>query len=150
LEFYAKVFELPNFQTIVTQSVVDKKAKNKHQQLISDAQILDIKTVNELRKYASTEDLLDIYKEFEKDTTLAFQELKSQFNEQKINEILFILHKVKGNAASLGSSSVALLCEQLELKLKLAETSNVEQDFEQLISLFDNFVSNYIRILNQH
>lgn len=119
-------------------------------QKFSDDQIINAKTINELKKYVQTHELLEIYKEFEIETFNAFKELKTLFKAQNYEEILIILHTVKGNAATLGLISIASLCEHMELELRGSETPNLNQDFSQLISLFNNFVSNYERILNQH
>lgn len=149
---FLKPIKLNHFKLEIENALIKKRleiCENNQKYTISDSQTLDIKTVRELRKYISKSDLLEIYKEFEIDTSIRFNELKVLIHNQNSDKIFNTLHTVKGNAASLGLKSLTLLCEHMELELKDSNTSSLEQNFNQLTSLFDNFVSNYIRIINQ-
>ena len=151
-DLFLKPIKAEVFKRQLEESLNKRKeedAKHSENKQISDAQTIDVKTVNELRKYAQGDELLEIYKEFEVDTSNALSKLESLIRGRNSDEILIILHTVKGNAASLGLTSVASLCEHMEHKLRGSSTSNLAQDFSQLTSLFHNFVSNYVRILNQ-
>ena len=114
----------------------------------SDAELIDIRIVKELRKYASQKELIEIYKEFENETSSALEQIKSHIESNDIDKILSILHTIKGNSASLGLTPIAKFSEQLEFKIKKSETIDLENYLPELLDLFAKFVSNYERILN--
>lgn len=114
----------------------------------SDAELIEIKTVKELRKYASKKELLEIYKEFEIETSVALAQIQSHIGANDIDKILSILHTIKGNSASLGLTLIAKFSEQTEIKIKNSQTVDSENFLPELLDLFAKFVSNYERILN--
>ena len=125
----------------------EKSASNQALRL-SDAELIDIKTIKELEKYASQKELLEIYKEFETETNEAIEQLKSHVASNDIDKILSILHTIKGNSASLGLTPIAEFSEKAEIEIKNHKTTDLENYLRQLLALFTTFVSNYGRILN--
>ncbi|WP_323757068.1 response regulator [Roseivirga sp.] len=124
-----------------------EKASSNHLLRYSDAELVEIKTIKELRKYASQHELLEIYKDFESETSEALKQLKSHFESNDIDKILSILHTIKGNSASLGISPIAKFSEQVEFEIKNSQTIDSENYLPKLLALFAKFVSNYERIL---
>tara|TARA_R110001599_G_scaffold353357_1_gene591851 strand:- start:4519 stop:5163 length:645 start_codon:yes stop_codon:yes gene_type:complete len=125
-----------------------EKVSSNHLLRPSDAELIEIKMIKELQKYASKKELLEIYKEFETETSIALQQLKSHIESNDIDKILSILHTIKGNSASLGLTLIAKLSEQVESEIKNSETVDLENYLPELLALFAKFVSNYERILN--
>lgn len=109
--------------------------------------IIDFETYNELLKYASKTDVLDIYKEFELETGQFLSRLKSLNLENDSPEILSILHTIKGNAASLGLSAMAEYSEQSERAINESRMSNKNDIYTKLLEFYSKFSDNYERLL---
>ena len=109
--------------------------------------IIDFETYNELLKYASKADVLDIYKEFEFETGHFLSRLKSLNLENDSPEILIILHTIKGNAASLGLFEIAMYSDQTEDEINNSPMSAKNDIYKKLLELYSKFTDNYERLL---
>ncbi|MGW8122141.1 Hpt domain-containing response regulator [Roseivirga echinicomitans] len=125
-----------------------QKSSYNHPLNLSDAELIEIKTLKELGEYASKDELLEIYKEFEAETTLELKQLESHIKSNNFEEILSILHTIKGNSASLGITTIAKFVEEIESEIKNAKKVDLENYFRVLLDLYTYFESNYERILN--
>ena len=108
--------------------------------------IVDLSVYEGLQKYASKEDIMDIYMEFEKETSGFIDQLKFLVPAKNYPEILSILHTIKGNAGSLGIATLADKTRQVEANLRDSEYRHLERDFDHMQALFNDFIENY-RIL---
>lgn len=113
----------------------------------STDQIIDLSVYEDLKKFTRTDDIIDIYKEFENETSDFLEQLNFLVPAKNYLEILSILHTIKGNAGSLGLIVLADHTRQMEEKLKEAQYENLVEDFNLLKVQFGNFVDNYKRLL---
>ena len=109
--------------------------------------IIDFNTYSELLKYASKEDIVEIYKEFEVETMYFLNKLKSLTLKNDSAEILSILHTIKGNAASLGLLAIAKYSEQTENEINESPMSAKNDIYNKLLELYFKFTDNYVRLL---
>lgn len=110
-------------------------------------EIIDFSTYTELLKYASKEDIIEIYKDFEVETKYFLNTLQSLNLENDSPEILSILHTIKGNASSLGLFEIAKYSEQTESEIIDSPMSAKNDIYEKLLELYSKFTDNYERLL---
>lgn len=110
-------------------------------------QILDLSVYEDLKKFTRSEDITEIYEEFENETSDFLEQLNFLVPAKNYPEILSILHTIKGNAGSLGLLILADHTRQMEGKLKEAQDENLITDFDLLKGHFSIFVDNYKRLL---
>jgi CheY-like chemotaxis protein/HPt (histidine-containing phosphotransfer) domain-containing protein len=110
-------------------------------------QIIDISVYEDLKKFTRSDSVIEIYEEFENETSDFIGKLNFLVPAKNYPEILSILHTIKGNAGSLGLLVLADHTRQMEGKLKEARYKNLLEDFDLLKREFSNFVDNYKRLL---
>lgn len=109
----------------------------------SDSLILDMNVVEQLRNIGGSDFVLELYIEFEDETSTLLEEAKKEVDVQHYEEILSTLHQIKGTASTLGLTEISTYAKDLEhdiLKGNLAETI---QTFAHLESSFANFRTHY-------
>lgn len=141
-----KPSELRNSVTEWLSSTQDKSYKIIHKEEPID-QIIDLSVYKDLQKYTRSEDIIDLYEEFEKETSHFLGQLNFLVPAKNYPEILSILHTIKGNSGSLGLLVLADHTRLMEGKLKEAQYENLIEDFDLLKGQFSNFVDNYKRLL---
>ncbi|GAB5524167.1 MAG: hypothetical protein Roseis2KO_20390 [Roseivirga sp.] len=124
----------------------DKRELIIHKEEKTD-QIIDLSVYEDLKKFTRSEDITDIYEEFENETSDFLEQLNFLVPAKNYPEILSILHTIKGNAGSLGLLILADHTRQMEGKLKEAQYENLISDFDLLKGHFSIFVDNYKRLL---
>lgn len=112
-----------------------------------NGQIIDLSVYEDLKKFTRSEDIIDIYEEFENETSGFIEQLKFLVPAKNYPEILSILHTIKGNAGSLGLIILADRTRQTEGKLKAGQYESLTEDFNLLQRFFSDFVDNYKRLL---
>lgn len=109
--------------------------------------IIDISVYEDLKRYTRSDSVIDIYEEFENETSDFLEQLNFLVPAKNYPEILSILHTIKGNAGSLGLLVLADHTRQMEGKLKEAHYENLIEDFDLLKGQFSSFVDNYKKLL---
>ncbi|MFN0049047.1 MAG: PAS domain S-box protein [Cytophagales bacterium] len=107
-------------------------------------QIINLEVVGQLRSHIDESMIADVFDDFKNETT----ELINGIGSKDWEIIRSNLHTLKGNSATLGIDKVAYWSTLIESNLKKKNTSNFESDFIHLNIAFDEFKSNYKRILN--
>ncbi|WMJ73041.1 PAS domain S-box protein [Cytophagaceae bacterium ABcell3] len=123
------------------------KPADQTQQAYED-EILNKEIFNKLKAYADAQTLFKIYKQFEDDTYEQLCECKISVETEDFSKILNILHTLKGTSGTLGVNKIESIAKKLESDLKAGNNENCHHDFEKLRSAFDEFKSNYKKIIN--
>ncbi|OEJ99967.1 response regulator [Roseivirga misakiensis] len=106
-----------------------------HQQNQSNSEQsdFDFGIINELKRYASNEELTELYNEFIKETNLFGEKLVFLQTTQNYPEILSILHVIKGNAGSLGFAKLSELTSVLETDIKSGDHDSLSIRIQELV-----------------
>ena len=80
--------------------------------------VFNEKVCDKLEKYIGKGEIKGLYLEFEKETSGFFKQLKILVEENNCEEILSILHTMKGTSGSLGADDLAEKSRVLESRLK--------------------------------
>lgn len=113
----------------------DKPEKEKKDNLLT----INKNTLDLLRKYAGNEAVADALKEFDNECIMQLASCSECWIRGDINEILRVLHTLKGNAGTLGVEELASYSEKMEDDLKKKKFSNFKQDLTILKSLHKDF-----------
>jgi PAS domain S-box-containing protein len=105
--------------------------------------IVNMQTLEQLRKYGGAELILDSLMEFEADSQRLIDNAVVAFETQDIKTLLGELHTLKGNAGTLGVEKVAEQAKITEQKLKNNPKQNVQADLILLQSYFKEFKEKY-------
>ncbi|MCE7996748.1 MAG: response regulator [Roseivirga sp.] len=155
-------FSEAGFQALITKPIKPSELRNAVTEWLSSSdhkahliihkeektdQIIDISVYEDLKRYTRSDSVIDIYEEFEKETSDFLEQLNFLVPAKNYPEILSILHTIKGNAGSLGLLILANHTRQMEGKLKEAHYENLMGDFDLLKGQFSSFVDNYKRLL---
>lgn len=79
---------------------------------------VDEKVINELLKHISKSDYLDLLNDFIVDTKTQLKSVHSEALENNKQEVLRVIHTIKGNASSLGFNHLSLYTAEFEELLK--------------------------------
>ena len=109
---------------------------------------LDPDTVKELLKYANPDELMELYKEFIKETKTFSEKLAFLQSKADYAEILSILHTIKGNAGSLGFSKLSELIARLEDDLKQKKQVSLSERLHKIRAYSSKLFENYEAQLN--
>lgn len=157
-----EAFMEAGFQALITKPIKPSELRNAVTQWLAEQsdspriiinkqektdQIIDISVYEDLKKFTRSDDIIDIYEEFEMETSDFLEQLNFLVPAKNYPEILSILHTIKGNAGSLGLLVLASHSRQMEGKLKEAQYENLIEDFDLLKKHYGTFVDNYKRIL---
>lgn len=121
---------------------------NKKPDNTDTGEIIDFSVYEDLKRHIRSDSIIDIYEEFESETSGFVEQLNFLVPAKNYPEILSILHTIKGNAGSLGIFILADHTRQMEEKLRKTRYGDLDHDFDLLKEQFSNFVENYRRILN--
>jgi len=105
-------------------------------------------TINELRRYASNKELIELYKEFIEETNSFNQKLLFLQNANDDSEILSILHTIKGNAGSLGFTKLSELVALLESDIKNKNDLSLNERISEIVDYTSEIFSEYATQLN--
>ncbi|MBC3542157.1 PAS domain S-box protein [Rufibacter sediminis] len=104
---------------------------------------LDMNVVEQLRSIGGDDFALQLYIDFEDETSELLEEAKKEVAAQHYEGILSTLHQIKGTASTLGLDSVSTLAQELEHDIKKGKFTFVSATFSDLESSFTNFRANY-------
>ncbi len=108
----------------------------------------DFKIIEELKRYAKPDELLELYNEFIEETKISYQKLLFLQSADDRTEILSILHVIKGNAGSLGFAKLSEVVVQLESDLKNEIDISLSERINEIADYSSNIFSDYTRQLN--
>lgn len=108
----------------------------------------DFKIIEELKRYAKPDELLELYNEFIEETKISYQKLLFLQSPDDRTEILSILHVIKGNAGSLGFAKLSEVVVQLESDLKNEIDISLSERINEIADYSSNIFSDYTRQLN--
>ncbi|KAA5542525.1 PAS domain S-box protein [Adhaeribacter rhizoryzae] len=105
--------------------------------------ILDDAIIDQMRLLGGDDFAKQLYDEFTEETDPLLQEAGEKVAEQQYNDILGILHQLKGTSSTLGINLFADIAKKLEHNIKKKELSNVNEDFALLLEHYSNFKKVY-------
>ncbi|ALJ01075.1 hypothetical protein DC20_00005 [Rufibacter tibetensis] len=105
--------------------------------------ILNMNVVDQLKSLGGDDFALQLYEEFEEETSELLEEAKKEVASEHYEGILSTLHQIKGTASTLGLDSVSTLAKELEHDIKKGKFTFVSSTFSDLESSFTNFRTNY-------
>ncbi len=108
----------------------------------------DFETINELKRYASDKELIELYNEFIEETKSFNQKLLFLQNANDDSEILSILHTIKGNAGSLGFTKLSELVGLLESDIKNKNDLSLNERISEIVDYTSDIFSEYTTQLN--
>ncbi|MBO3697998.1 response regulator [Roseivirga sp. E12] len=108
----------------------------------------NLDTVEELKRYASQDELIELYNEFIEETNTFNQKLLFLQNVNDHTEILSILHTIKGNAGSLGFTKLSELVTLLESDLKNKIDLSLNERIGEIVDYTSEIFSEYATQLN--
>ncbi len=112
-------------------------------EIIIKPTVVNLATLEQLKKYGGTELVLQSLIEFEMDSQNLISKCATALKKSDLEEALHLLHTLKGNAATLGVESVAEQAALMEKKLKKQDLSTWEADYKQLQGYFREFQEQY-------
>lgn len=108
----------------------------------------DIRTIEELKRYTNTDELIELYKEFIEETNISNQKLLFLQDANDDTEILSILHTIKGNAGSLGFAKLSELVARLESDVKNKIEFSLNERISEIVDYSSFIFNNYEKQLN--
>ncbi|MFC6998146.1 PAS domain S-box protein [Rufibacter roseus] len=108
-----------------------------------ESDFLDMEIVEQLRSIGGYEFALQLYIEFEDETSQLLIEAKKEIEAQHYSGILSTLHQIKGTASTLGLNDVSTLAKDLEHDILKGEVAHVSETFSDLETSFANFRAHY-------
>ncbi|QHL86789.1 PAS domain S-box protein [Nibribacter ruber] len=112
-----------------------------------DQQLVDLSVVEQLRSIGGVDFALQLYVDFEEETTHLLQEAKNEVEAQHYEAILSTLHQIKGTASTLGLMTITSIAKTLEHNIRKGEMSDVATAYADLESSFANFRAHYRNII---
>ncbi|GJM28686.1 MAG: hypothetical protein DHS20C17_13210 [Cyclobacteriaceae bacterium] len=110
--------------------------------------IIDETIISQLTKYSGPEMVLEILKDFERETQEQVDQCQHSLKEKDYQSILRELHTMKGSAGTLGIERLAQKAKQIEINLKSDEHQEIALELLELNKIFKEFQDNYHNILN--
>ncbi|WP_181308465.1 PAS domain S-box protein [Rufibacter sp. XAAS-G3-1] len=104
---------------------------------------LNMGIVDQLKSLGGDDFALQLYVEFEEETSELLEEAKKEVVAQHYKEILGTLHQIKGTASTLGLDGVSTLAKEMEHDIINGKLSNINNTFSDLESSFTIFRDNY-------
>ncbi|GGK79860.1 PAS domain S-box protein [Rufibacter glacialis] len=108
---------------------------------------MNLHVLEQLKDLGGDEFALQLYIEFEEETSELLDEARREVAAQHYEGILSTLHQIKGTASTLGLDSVSTLAQTLEHDIKKGKFTFVDTTFSDLESSFTNFRANYRNII---
>jgi PAS domain S-box-containing protein len=113
-------------------------------------QIVNINTINQLKKYGGAEMVYSALKEFEQEAQEQILECHEANKKEDYTTIQLHLHTLKGSAGTLGVEKIADIAMQIEAEMKKQEYSNVTNGLLQLSNNFAEFKENFTNIISHY
>ena len=113
--------------------------------------IINVEVVDQLKKYGGEEMVMNVFKDFEKESLEQIDSCILSLNDGNYENILINLHTLKGNAGTLGIEKVSNLTIEIEAKLKKEESiyDDLADELDQLKANFEEFKNYYPTFLNK-
>jgi len=124
---------------------LNEKASLDEEEIHAD---FDFKIIEELKRYAQPDELLELYNEFVEETKTLNQKLLFLQSADDHTEILSILHVIKGNAGSLGFAKLSEVVVQLESDVKNEIDISLAERINEIADYSSNIFSDYTGQLN--
>jgi len=112
--------------------------------------IINEEVVNQLKKYGGEEMVLNVFSDFENETTEQIESCILSLNDGNYENILINLHTLKGNAGTLGIEKVSNKTINIEARLKREQNiyEGLAEELNELSSYFEEFKNYYPTFLN--
>ncbi len=108
----------------------------------------DFKIIEELKRYADRDELIELYNEFIEETNNFKEKLLFLQDTNNRTEILSILHTIKGNAGSLGFAKLSELVTLLESDINNKNDFSLNERLNEILVYSSEIFSNYDKQLN--
>lgn len=106
-----------------------------------DKKVINQKTIQGLIKYGGKDLVLESLGEYNNECQRQIEECKSLKTSKNFDEILVILHTLKGNAGTLGVEKMAFWSEFMEGEIKMKNYHIFDSNLNKLIALHEEFKS---------
>ncbi|MDH5400612.1 MAG: response regulator, partial [Cyclobacteriaceae bacterium] len=113
--------------------------KEKQYSLNNTKDIINFEVINKLEKFGDKEMILEAFDEFEKDFLRKYKEINSLARKGNYSGILYNLHAIKANSATLGLSGVLMASRNLERDIEDNDFSCIFTDINLLYERFTEF-----------
>ncbi|MDH5603464.1 MAG: response regulator [Cyclobacteriaceae bacterium] len=113
--------------------------KEKQYSLNNTIDIINFEVINKLEKFGDKEMVLEAFDEFEKDFLMKYEEINSLAKKGNYSGILYKLHAIKANSATLGLSGVFMASLNLEQDIENNDLSCILTDIDLLYERFTEF-----------
>jgi PAS domain S-box-containing protein len=121
-----------------------------YQTVEKEVSIINQDIVDQLKKYGGEEMVMNVFTDFENETTEQIASCILSLNDGNYENILINLHTLKGNAGTLGIEQVSNLTIDIEAKLKEKKKlyDNLANELNELKIKFEEFKDYYPTFLN--
>lgn len=121
-----------------------------YQTVEKEVSIINQDIVDQLKKYGGEEMVMNVFTDFENETTEQIDSCILSLNDGNYENILINLHTLKGNAGTLGIEQVSNLTIDIEAKLKEQKKiyDNLADELNELKIKFEEFKDYYPTFLN--
>jgi PAS domain S-box-containing protein len=127
---------------VTTEIKTEPKAKT--------LQIVNLNTINQLKKYGGAEMVYGALKEFEQEAQEQIEECLAANKKEDYGTIQQHLHTLKGSAGTLGLEKIADIAMKIEAEMKNQDYSNVSNGLLQLSNNFAEFKENFTNIISHY
>ena len=109
---------------------VDKISSNKNREVIN------FEVINKLEEYGGKQMVKEAFEEFENDFAIKYKQITYSAKISDFKEILYKLHAIKANSATLGLTRVVRASESLENDIEKNDLSSIVKDIKELQERF--------------
>ena len=130
---------------------IEKGSKEIELEVIDNKEsIINEEIVEQLKKYGGDEMVMNVFTDFENETTEQIDSCILSLNDGNYENILINLHTLKGNAGTLGIEKVSNLTIEIEARLKKEKRiyKDLESELNELKQNFEEFKNYYPTFLN--
>ncbi|WP_192820502.1 PAS domain S-box protein [Rufibacter sp. LB8] len=127
----------------IEASVTSSKPEGDQETIGTHDNFLEMEIVEQLRSIGGNDFALQLYVDFEEETTELLQAVKNDVAAQQYDNLLSTLHQIKGTASTLGLTTVSTLAKDLEHDILKGSVAYVPQTFAELEASFANFKAHY-------
>ena len=106
---------------------------------LAEVQILNSEKLNELVQLGGDRVVREGLRNFIKSTTLQLNECRSMLERNSYDDIRFVMHRLKGNAATLGGEQLNRLFSEMEESLLSENYSNFDEKLKLAYTLLAAF-----------
>jgi PAS domain S-box-containing protein len=121
-----------------------------YQKVETKSSIINQDIVDQLKKYGGEEMVMNVFTDFENESTEQIESCILSLNDGNYENILINLHTLKGNAGTLGIEQVSDLTVKIEAKLKEQKKiyQSLAEELNELKIKFEEFKDYYPTFLN--